>query len=174
MMNEIKGRTIRSDGSVVNTTHTLLEILYNDKDIGGCLLDDLLEVKRFQVANKLCDTTLLEPQHNDNLIYDNISWRNYWFTPEPYASIDLLDWCLAKCQTLEEKDRVKLEIDEFEKRDMIGAIKHMIYCVNVWRENGIVWGVGRGSSVSSYVLYLIGITRLNPLKYKLDLKEWLK
>lgn len=174
MMTEIKDRIIREDGSVVNKTSALLEILYKDKDIGSCLLDDQQEVQRFQIANKLCDTQLLEPQYNHSLIYDGINWRDYWLTPEPYASIDLLAWCLAKCNTIEEKNRVHVEIEEFEKRGMIKAIKHMIYCVDTWREHGIIWGVGRGSSVASYVLYLIGITRLNPLKYNLDLKEWLK
>lgn len=174
MMTEIKDRTIRQDGSVVNKTSALLEILYSDKDIGSCLLDDQHEVQRFQIANKLCDTQLLEPQYNSGLIYDGIKWRDYWLTPEPYASIDLLSWCLAKCNTVQEKNRVQIEIEEFEQRGMTAAIKHMIYCVDVWRANGIIWGVGRGSSVASFVLYLIGITRLNPLKYNLDLKEWLK
>jgi DNA polymerase III alpha subunit len=42
------------------------------------------------------------------------------------------------------------------------------------RKNKIVWGVGRGSSVASYVLFLIGIHKVNSLKYNLDIKEFLK
>ena len=31
------------------------------------------------------------------------------------------------------------------------------------RENNIVWGVGRGSPVASYVLFLIGVHRINSI-----------
>jgi DNA polymerase III alpha subunit len=42
------------------------------------------------------------------------------------------------------------------------------------RDNNIVWGVGRGSSVSSYVLYLLGVHRVNSLYYDLDIHEFLR
>lgn len=173
-MTDLNGRTIQEDGSVVNTKSTLLEILYNGRDIGQCLIDDPQEVERFRIANKLCDTNLPGPIYSTELLYTGMEWRKYWFTPDKYRDIDLTAWCLEKCQSQEEIDRVKFEIAEFEKRDMIPAILHMIYCVDTWRKHNILWGVGRGSSVSSFVLYLIGINRLNPLKYNLDLKEWLK
>jgi DNA polymerase III alpha subunit len=42
------------------------------------------------------------------------------------------------------------------------------------RKNNILWGVGRGSSVASFVLYLIGIHRINSLFYNLPIEEFLK
>jgi DNA polymerase III alpha subunit len=42
------------------------------------------------------------------------------------------------------------------------------------RDNNIVWGVGRGSSIASFVLYLIGIHRINSLYYDLSINEFLK
>jgi len=42
------------------------------------------------------------------------------------------------------------------------------------RKRNVVWGVGRGSSVSSYVLFCIGINRIDPLKFNLDVGEFLK
>jgi len=42
------------------------------------------------------------------------------------------------------------------------------------RKNNLVWGVGRGSSVSSYLLYLIGVHKVDSYKYRLDIKEFLK
>jgi DNA polymerase III alpha subunit len=50
----------------------------------------------------------------------------------------------------------------------------MIYLVDVMRENSVVWGVGRGSSVASYVLYLIGVHKIDSVKYNLDFKEFFK
>ena len=42
------------------------------------------------------------------------------------------------------------------------------------RENNRVWGVGRGSSVSSFCLFLIGVHKINPMLYDLDYKEFLR
>ena len=46
--------------------------------------------------------------------------------------------------------------------------------VDVSKENNIVLGVGRGSSVASYILYLLGIHKVDSLAYNLDIKEFLK
>ena len=50
----------------------------------------------------------------------------------------------------------------------------MKYVVDTLRDNNIVWGVGRGSSVSSYVLYLIGIHKIDSVKYALPIDEFFK
>ena len=57
---------------------------------------------------------------------------------------------------------------------MITLLKYLKYLVDTMRENKIVWGVGRGSSVASYVLYLIGVHKIDSIKYELDIKEFLK
>ena len=41
-------------------------------------------------------------------------------------------------------------------------------------EKNSSWGVGRGSSVSSYCLYLIGIHMVDSIKYNLDIQEFFK
>ena len=66
------------------------------------------------------------------------------------------------------------ELKEFEVRGLFDMLRYMIYLVDVMRENNIVWGVGRGSSVASYVLYLIGIHRINPLDYDLNWRDFLR
>ena len=57
---------------------------------------------------------------------------------------------------------------------MYNLLRYMCYLVDFMRENNIVWGVGRGSSVSSYVLFLIGIHKVNSIQYDLDYKEFLR
>ena len=63
---------------------------------------------------------------------------------------------------------------EFEKRDMLNLLRYMIYLVDYMRDNKIVWGVGRGSSVASFVLYLVGVHRINPIQFDLDWREFLR
>jgi DNA polymerase III alpha subunit len=46
--------------------------------------------------------------------------------------------------------------------------------VETMRVNNIVWGVGRGSSVASYVLYLIGVHKIDSMYYDLDIEEFLR
>ena len=84
---------------------------------------------------------------------------------------------LAKIKTPAEDEtmqRVWEELDAFKERDMHNLLRYMIYLVDFMREHNIVWGVGRGSSVSSYVLYLIGIHKVDSIKYGLDINEFLR
>lgn len=97
-----------------------------------------------------------------------------WFMPGDYRSIVVEEFLLSKCTTDQEIDRVQLEMQEFRNRGMINILKYMIYLVDFMREHKIVWGVGRGSSVASFVLYLIGIHRINSIQYGLDFTEFMR
>jgi DNA polymerase III alpha subunit len=57
---------------------------------------------------------------------------------------------------------------------MFDLLFYLKYLVDTLRENKVLWGVGRGSSVASYVLYLIGVHKIDSLKYNLDIAEFLK
>jgi DNA polymerase III alpha subunit len=50
----------------------------------------------------------------------------------------------------------------------------MKYIVDTLRANNIVWGVGRGSSVASYVLHLIGVHKIDSIKYSIPIEEFFK
>jgi len=73
-----------------------------------------------------------------------------------------------------EYERAYEELKEFDERGMYNLLRYMIYLVDFMRENNIVWGVGRGSSVASYVLYLIGVHRIDSIQYGLDWREFLR
>jgi len=87
---------------------------------------------------------------------------------------ELIIWLFDRCSSDDEYDRVLLELNMYEERGLYPLLKHLIYLVDYFRKNKVVWGVGRGSSVSSYVLYLIGIHRVDSLKYGLDITDFLK
>jgi len=97
-----------------------------------------------------------------------------WFIPEEYRTMNLLDWLYQHCPTSEIRARVDEELRLFAKHDMIPMLKTMKYIVDTLRANNIVWGVGRGSSVASYVLHIIGVHKIDPIKYNIPIEEFFK
>jgi DNA polymerase III alpha subunit len=97
-----------------------------------------------------------------------------WFMPEEYRSFPIHQWLSDQCSTEEERARVDQELILFIQHGMFDLLFYLKYLVDTMRENKILWGVGRGSSVASYVLYLIGVHRINSIKYNIDINEFLK
>lgn len=105
--------------------------------------------------------------------FDNECMQN-WYLPESYKNFDIAKFVLDQCSTEAELQRAGEELLLYQERDMFVLLRYMKYLVDIMRQNNIVWGVGRGSSVSSFVLYLIGIHRINSLYYDLSITEFLK
>jgi len=97
-----------------------------------------------------------------------------WFIPYEYKTMDIVDWLYQQCPTPEVRERVVEELRLFAKYDMISVLKTMKYVVDTLRANNVVWGVGRGSSVASYVLFIIGVHKIDSVKYKLPINEFFK
>lgn len=100
--------------------------------------------------------------------------QNYWHMPESYKELDIARYVLELCTTEAELQRVGEELLLFQERNLFDLLRYLKFIVDTMRENNIVWGVGRGSSVSSYVLYLLGIHKINSLYYDLSIDEFLK
>lgn len=96
-----------------------------------------------------------------------------WFIPNDYCP-NLVEMLYGMCDTDEQRARVDQELELFIRNGMYDVLHVMKYIVDTLRENNIVWGVGRGSSVSSYVLYLIGIHKIDSIKYELPIEEFFK
>jgi DNA polymerase III alpha subunit len=99
---------------------------------------------------------------------------NDWFMPDNYRNFDIAAYVLNLCNTDEELQRVGKELLLYQKRDMFVLLQYLKYLVDTMRTNNIVWGVGRGSSVASFVLFLIGVHKINSLYYDLPIEEFLK
>jgi DNA polymerase III alpha subunit len=69
---------------------------------------------------------------------------------------------------------VEEEYQLFEQKGFTKVLKFLVYFIDTLRQHNIVWGVGRGSSVSSFCLFLIGVHKINPLLYNLDHREFLR
>ena len=113
------------------------------------------------------------PHREDLSDFDRANCEK-WHMPDKYYQINVLQWLLDRCQNDEEKMRVQIEYDLFEKKKFIKVLQFLIYFVDTLRSNNIVWGVGRGSSVASLCLFLIGVHKINPMLYNLDITEFLR
>ena len=125
------------------------------------------------------------PLDVDQKTFDGVC-QGEWFMPDEYKTLNVLNWLQAtlmeKLQdpddnnilTTKQWSRVSEEYEEYRKRGMIDLLRYMVYLVDFMRENNIVWGVGRGSSVASYVLYLIGVHRIDSIQYGLDWREFMR
>ena len=113
------------------------------------------------------------PLDVDQKTFDGVC-QSEWFMPDEYKNMNVIEYIVKLTNTPQEYKRVDEELEEFKKRDMLDLLKYMIYLVDFMRSNNIVWGVGRGSSVASYVLYLIGVHRIDSIQYDLDWREFLR
>lgn len=126
----------------------------------------------------------LSLEHIPNLItyqLENISVeefdarsRSNWFIPKEYMDMDIAQYVLEQCTTDAELQRAGQELLMYQERDMFILLKYLKYLVDTMRQNNVVWGVGRGSSVASFVLFLLGVHRINSLYYDLSIEEFLK
>jgi DNA polymerase III alpha subunit len=165
---------------VIVNEEDIVSALYSGKiaDLTNLLFEDPELVTQFNLAV----TENAEPIQKLKLYKDSqetqeeFDRRNQaqWFMPYEYQTYDIVDWLYCECRTIEQKDRVTEELRLFAQHNMIDLLKYIKYLVDTMRKNNIVWGVGRGSSVASYVLYLIGIHKIDSIKYGLDINEFLK
>jgi Bacterial DNA polymerase III alpha NTPase domain len=105
--------------------------------------------------------------------YDQVMQSN-WYMPSEYYTFDINAYCIAQCASSQQHERIIDEMLEFVNRGLLPLLQWLKYFVDTCLAAGIFWGVGRGSSTASYVLYLIGVHRIDSLKYDLDYKEFLR
>ncbi|NBP58298.1 hypothetical protein EBU71_17565 [bacterium] len=94
--------------------------------------------------------------------------------PKEYKDMDIESWILEQCSTDIEILRAEQELALFRQHNMINLLRFLKYLVDYMRSKQILWGLGRGSSVASYCLFLIGVHKVDSIKYDLDIKEFLK
>jgi DNA polymerase III alpha subunit len=100
--------------------------------------------------------------------------QSMWHMPQEYKRLDIAEHVLRLCKTEEELQRCGAELLLYQERGLFDLLRYLKYLVDVMTQNQVIWGVGRGSSVASYVLYLLGVHRINSMYYNLDIAEFLR
>ena len=99
--------------------------------------------------------------------------QSEWFMPDSVKKFDIESHILNMAPK-HALVRVQEELAAFKQNNYLNLLKFLHYLVQTMRENQILWGVGRGSSVASYVLYLLGVHRIDSIQYGLDWREFLR
>jgi DNA polymerase III alpha subunit len=166
---------------IVSLSETeVFEALYTNKisDLHRIFVDNADTIDKFNRAklNNADSFENLETAKIPDVTLDQFDLKNQkaWFMPQEYKDMDIAAWLLSQCSTEEEKSRIALELQLFTQHNMIPLLQYLKYLIDTLRENHVMWGVGRGSSVASYCLYLIGVHKINSIKFDLDIKEFLK
>ena len=169
MITDMYGQQIYSEEELCShylaNTELVLKKVLVDKPI---VFDDLLNlenVPEIVVYNQDKTLTIAE--------FDQQCQANLYL-PNSYKQFDIAKFILDQCQGDDELQRAGEELLMYQERDLFDLLLYLKYLVDTMRANNIVWGVGRGSSVASFVLFLLGIHRINSLYYDLSITEFLK
>jgi DNA polymerase-3 subunit alpha len=94
--------------------------------------------------------------------------------PEQYQTLDIAQHILDLCTTDAQLQRCGQELLLYQERNLFDLLRFLKYLVDIMSEHQVIWGVGRGSSVASYVLYKLGVHRIDSMFYELDVEEFLR
>lgn len=165
------------------------ELIFDANDLCDLIMQghDLTKLQNLQVDDSVdlenATTILNDPftfiKYNnqiEQLTTQEFDHKNQqrWFMPDSYCNLDIAEHVLNLCATDAELQRCGHELMLYQERGLFDLLRYLKYLVNVMTEHKLIWGVGRGSSVASYVLFKLGVHRIDSLYYDLDPNEFLR
>lgn len=159
-------------GQIIYTENDLCEVFYTNpnKSLKNVFTETKIKFPDFIKVENFLHYSNSDVPINE---FDKSLQKNYFF-PDKYKTFDIIEHVVSLCKTDIELDRVGVELSLFVEYDMLWLLVYLKYFIDITKEKNIVIGVGRGSSVSSYVLYLLGVHKIDSLKYNLSIEEFFK
>jgi DNA polymerase III alpha subunit len=152
----MRGQSMPVNGMLVDATV--------DLETAALILD---RVPKFVQYNELAiQAVTVEEFDHENQIQ--------WLMPDHYKKLDIAEYVLGLCESEAALQRVGEELLLYQSRDLFDLLRYLKFLVDIMSQNNLIWGVGRGSSVASYVLYLLKVHRIDSLHYNLDIAEFLR
>ena len=164
------------------TKNKFSELVFDESDIIDLLMTngnvpDGLIVNDITVdKNQLDHIPMFGSSTNESVSveeFDDLNQSN-WYMPDEYKTLDIAEHVLSLCTTDEQLQRVGKELLLYQQKNLFDLLRYLKYLVDTMKQNNVIWGVGRGSSVASYVLYLLGVHRVDSIYYDLDPEEFLR
>jgi hypothetical protein len=166
------------------------EMIFNEDDVCDLIMQgrnvDSLKQMKVDASIDLEKASLLldciPSMVNYNLLTDDDEsieefdrrLQQTWHMPDQYKQLDIAQHILDLCITDAELQRCGHELLLYQERDLFNLLRFLKYLVDTMTENRVIWGVGRGSSVASYVLYKLGVHRIDSMFYELNVEEFLR
>ena len=163
------------------------QIIYNESDLvnmimSGATIEGLKGMLVESGVNLETASTYLEqiPELVEYAFTDmtveefDIMKQNTWHMPNEYKNLDIAEYILSLCDSDTKLQRCGQELLLFQERNLFDLLRYLKYLVDTLRSHNMIWGVGRGSSVASYVLYLLGVHRIDSIYYDLEPTEFLR
>jgi len=166
------------------------ELVFSENDVCDLLMQgrDIESLKHVVVDETVnLEQLVLHVDRPDSLLswtfpYDqttsvpefHLSQQANWYMPDEYKDLDIAEHVLGLCENEAELQRCGAELLLFQEHNLFELLKYLKYLVDVMQTNRVIWGVGRGSSVASYVLYKLGVHRVDSMYYNLDIQEFLR
>lgn len=159
--------------------------VFNDKDIFEALykgqtlspqmfVESTDDIKNLQEVAGLKFWTPLDDYDISIKDYDS-TLQTDWNMPDSYKHMDIEEWIWSKTPTTGPVNtRVGDELTAYKERNMLDLLRWLKYFVDTCEKEGVIWGIGRGSSVASYILFLMGVHSVDSIKYNLDWQEFLR
>lgn len=150
------------------------QIMKGNRELDGYTVDH--SVKLTQAISLLEHVPALSEHAEQDVSVEEFDrgCQSSWHMPQSYQQLDIAELVLSMCDTDSELQRCGQELLLYQERDLFNLLRYLKYLVDVMNDNQVIWGVGRGSSVASYVLYKLGVHRIDSLHYDLDPTEFLR
>ena len=164
-------------GEMIFSEDDIIDFIMKGGDVSGLrqvIVDTTVDLSRFPDTLDPVPDLQTQRFHTCSVPEFHRLRQQRWFMPPQYQDIDIAEHVMSLCQSPEQLQRAGQELLLFQEHDLFDLLRYLRYLVTVMRDNNIIWGVGRGSSVSSYVLYLLGVHRVDSLYYDLDPREFLR
>jgi hypothetical protein len=164
-------------GELVYSESDVCDLIMQGHDLAnlsGMTVDETVDLGHW--PDFLDPVPKFQPQkfHNCSISEFHAQQQKNWHMPQEYKTLDIVAHVLTLCITEAELQRCGAELLLYQERDLFDLLRYLKYLVDVMCDNNIIWGVGRGSSVASYVLYKLGVHRIDSMYYNLDIHEFLR
>lgn len=164
-------------GHQVHNIDDLIECMFNEQSIDSLDVEPSEELLQYMQLcdeySKDCNIQFYE-EPSESITEYHAKLTKVWNIPEEYKNLDILERISEFIKTEKQYERIVFEYEILEKNNYLMIIRSVVYITDMFRKHGIVWGVGRGSSVASYILYLLGVHSVDSLKYELDFSEFIR
>jgi DNA polymerase III alpha subunit len=144
------------------------------ESLSGTMVDHTVDRGRWPELIDPLPDFYVQKNHTCSVLEFHQQQQQNWHMPDEYQQLDIAAHVLSLCKTEAELQRCGAELLLYQERNLFNLLKYLKYLVDVMQKNNIIWGVGRGSSVASYVLYLLGVHRIDSMYYNLNISEFLR